>query len=530
MVSDSRGTLKQCGSRRPQKQHITFASHAESVPKSSKGGLHPLPVSTFSADSTGDDVSEEDDECRWRSETESLRNCSNNNNDQVLFVQIPKNGEQRISKIRPNQSAISHWKRAGSCSFPEPVHPPLAYQLNGDILNKPTKAAEARRTEDKDKKGLRNGAGGMAEGARVKGLRRGGTAAEASRRTADAAWERGPPNRLPLADEKQTPAAAEAARTAVRMMLESRYGNSTPNVFPPPKKRGEESVVWQPVDHSRNHYNPLTAMQGCKVTAKPQAETTNSQSQRSSKTAHHIDARSLQATKEPSPENTPVYPTKHNVSGNPLVGNRGNLPLVAESSFGGPPKVLMDEKVGHPSVRERFHTALSRFTNNEIENGRPSDVQERDIQQAPKEAPPVSANADPLPTQKGRDLELGREHEVLRPKQLWRTKSIGRTSSEKKRDEQSSDHSSGALLFPKKYTDESIELLEAKNIILKFCQLNTKEYIHQGVEITNFSTSWEDGTALCALVHHFFPTAFDFYNLKNVNKQEKIKLALSTAQ
>ncbi|VDL90480.1 unnamed protein product [Schistocephalus solidus] len=597
MASDARSNLNRRVSRQPQKQHITFAPHAESAAKSSTGGMHPPPVSSVGADSTGEELSEEEDECRWRSETESLRNVNYSINSQALSVQIPKNDRQGISTIRQNKPVVSHWKR-----------PPLDQHHNRESFQKPTEAAKIYKSEDKNVKRPNNGAGGMADGVRLKGFKRGGITAEVPHRIADAAWEKGPPNRLPQADEKQTLAAAEAARTAVRMMLESRYGNSNRNVLPPPKKRGEESVVWQPVDNSRNHFNPLTAMQGCKPAIKSQPDSTNSQSRKSSMAAQNaVDRRKSESTSEGLSE--------LNCSGNSLFSNGGNRLLIAGSPFEGSPKAPVDDEVNLQSDRARFYSALSRFTNSETEKDQTFDGHGRTSQQIPEEPVVGSDDARHSPTQKARNMDFNRKHEVLRPKQVWRTKSIGRTGSDKNEDLRDGNHSFSALLFPKsttgssiatsksaskvdfrekfternptmqlvknplqckeksckllglnskkpmdkysaasetvrekfpkstvqkalrklkdhfrKYTDEDIGLLEAKNIILRFCQLNTHEYIHQGVAVTNFSTSWADGTALCALVHHFFPTAFDFCRLENASKQEKIQLALSTAQ
>lgn len=52
----------------------------------------------------------------------------------------------------------------------------------------------------------------------------------------------------------------------------------------------------------------------------------------------------------------------------------------------------------------------------------------------------------------------------------------------------------------------------------------------QGVNIQNFSSSWKDGIAFCALVHRFFPDAFE-YSILNPNKpRDNFQLAFSTAE
>ncbi|CAL1527896.1 unnamed protein product [Lymnaea stagnalis] len=67
-----------------------------------------------------------------------------------------------------------------------------------------------------------------------------------------------------------------------------------------------------------------------------------------------------------------------------------------------------------------------------------------------------------------------------------------------------------------------------KQEILHFCQANTAEY--EGVEITNFSSSWNNGLAFCALIHHFFPDAFDFSTLDATKRRYNFTLAFDTAE
>ncbi|KAL2088297.1 hypothetical protein ACEWY4_015196 [Coilia grayii] len=67
-----------------------------------------------------------------------------------------------------------------------------------------------------------------------------------------------------------------------------------------------------------------------------------------------------------------------------------------------------------------------------------------------------------------------------------------------------------------------------KQKILQWCRNKTQHY--EGVTIENFSSSWCDGLAFCALIHRFFPDAFDFSSL-NANEREKnFTLAFSTAE
>ena len=52
----------------------------------------------------------------------------------------------------------------------------------------------------------------------------------------------------------------------------------------------------------------------------------------------------------------------------------------------------------------------------------------------------------------------------------------------------------------------------------------------QHVDITNYSNSWANGMAFCALTHNFFPDAFDFSKLDPSDKAHNFKLAFDTAE
>ncbi|XP_061416975.1 uncharacterized protein LOC133348269 [Lethenteron reissneri] len=67
-----------------------------------------------------------------------------------------------------------------------------------------------------------------------------------------------------------------------------------------------------------------------------------------------------------------------------------------------------------------------------------------------------------------------------------------------------------------------------KQMLLEWCRAKTRGYEH--VDIQNFSTSWSDGLAFCALIHHFFPEAFDFSELEPRNRRHNFDLAFTTAE
>ena len=54
--------------------------------------------------------------------------------------------------------------------------------------------------------------------------------------------------------------------------------------------------------------------------------------------------------------------------------------------------------------------------------------------------------------------------------------------------------------------------------------------LFQSIKIRNFTSDFADGLAFCAIVHHYFPDAFDFNNLNRNNKRENFDLAFRIAE
>lgn len=67
-----------------------------------------------------------------------------------------------------------------------------------------------------------------------------------------------------------------------------------------------------------------------------------------------------------------------------------------------------------------------------------------------------------------------------------------------------------------------------KDNLLKWCQLKTQGY--PNVNVTNFSSSWADGMAFCALIHAFVPETFDFKILNPKNRKGNFELAFKVAE
>uniref|UniRef100_A0A8C5LU45 Calponin-homology (CH) domain-containing protein n=1 Tax=Leptobrachium leishanense TaxID=445787 RepID=A0A8C5LU45_9ANUR len=67
-----------------------------------------------------------------------------------------------------------------------------------------------------------------------------------------------------------------------------------------------------------------------------------------------------------------------------------------------------------------------------------------------------------------------------------------------------------------------------KQILLEWCRSKTIGY--KKIDLQNFSSSWNDGMAFCALVHSFFPEVFDYDALEPTNHKQNFETAFSTAE
>ncbi|CAG9768071.1 unnamed protein product [Ceutorhynchus assimilis] len=67
-----------------------------------------------------------------------------------------------------------------------------------------------------------------------------------------------------------------------------------------------------------------------------------------------------------------------------------------------------------------------------------------------------------------------------------------------------------------------------RNALLKWCQNKTVGY--RNIDITNFSSSWNDGLALCALLHTYLPDRIPYDSLTQHEKRRNFSLAFSAAE
>uniref|UniRef100_A0A673G9H5 Smoothelin-like protein 1 n=1 Tax=Sinocyclocheilus rhinocerous TaxID=307959 RepID=A0A673G9H5_9TELE len=69
---------------------------------------------------------------------------------------------------------------------------------------------------------------------------------------------------------------------------------------------------------------------------------------------------------------------------------------------------------------------------------------------------------------------------------------------------------------------------DVKQMLLDWCRVKTEPY--EGVNIHNFSSSWADGLAFCALVHRFFSESFEYCTLDPYDRRANFEKAFKTAE
>ncbi|XP_041439265.1 cytospin-B-like isoform X2 [Xenopus laevis] len=67
-----------------------------------------------------------------------------------------------------------------------------------------------------------------------------------------------------------------------------------------------------------------------------------------------------------------------------------------------------------------------------------------------------------------------------------------------------------------------------RNALLKWCQKKTEGY--SNIDITNFSSSWSDGLAFCALLHTYLPAHIPYLELNGQDKKRNLMLAFQAAE
>ncbi|XP_077106921.1 smoothelin-like protein 1 isoform X1 [Ranitomeya variabilis] len=110
------------------------------------------------------------------------------------------------------------------------------------------------------------------------------------------------------------------------------------------------------------------------------------------------------------------------------------------------------------------------------------------------------------------------------PHSRTRPKSYGRATRKDITDKFGGVATSGVLV--KRSTSCGVGAV--KNMLLEWCRAKTRG--REGVDIQNFSSSWSNGLAFCALILAFFPDAFDYDSLDPKNRKENFQLAFNAAE
>ncbi|XP_033844670.1 cytospin-A [Periophthalmus magnuspinnatus] len=103
-----------------------------------------------------------------------------------------------------------------------------------------------------------------------------------------------------------------------------------------------------------------------------------------------------------------------------------------------------------------------------------------------------------------------------------------------KREESLNKYNSALADLPPTKSQDGFNLLlrrhggSKRNSLLRWCQNRTQGY--KNIDITNFSSSWADGLAFCAIYHTYLPSHIPYNSLNPENKRENLSLAFKTGE
>ena len=64
--------------------------------------------------------------------------------------------------------------------------------------------------------------------------------------------------------------------------------------------------------------------------------------------------------------------------------------------------------------------------------------------------------------------------------------------------------------------------------LLEWCQRQVKGY--DGVQVKDFTTSWKDGLAFCAILHKYRPNLLKFESVKGKDPKARLETAFKVAE
>ncbi|XP_004605287.2 smoothelin-like protein 2 [Sorex araneus] len=149
----------------------------------------------------------------------------------------------------------------------------------------------------------------------------------------------------------------------------------------------------------------------------------------------------------------------------------------------------------------------------------------------PLVTPPQSPPSPQLPVTAQAQRQGERRRELVRSQTLPRTSGAQARKALFEKWEQDTAGKGRGETRAKLKRSQSFGVASAssiKQILLEWCRSKTLGYQH--VDLQNFSSSWSDGMAFCALVHSFFPHAFDYSALSPTQRQKNFELAFTMAE
>ncbi|XP_051832221.1 smoothelin [Antechinus flavipes] len=188
------------------------------------------------------------------------------------------------------------------------------------------------------------------------------------------------------------------------------------------------------------------------------------------------------------------------------------------------------------SRTSRTTTVESSFVKRSENGGSRTVVQTKSFSSSSKKMGSIFDREDETPSRAGSLAALERR-QAEKKKELMKAQSLPKTSASQARkamiEKLEKEGGGGGPATPRGAVQRSSSFgvpnaNSIKQMLLDWCRAKTRGYEH--VDIQNFSSSWSDGMAFCALVHNFFPEAFDYGQLSPQNRRHNFEVAFSSAE
>uniref|UniRef100_A0A3Q2CQE4 Cytospin-A n=2 Tax=Cyprinodon variegatus TaxID=28743 RepID=A0A3Q2CQE4_CYPVA len=153
---------------------------------------------------------------------------------------------------------------------------------------------------------------------------------------------------------------------------------------------------------------------------------------------------------------------------------------------------------------------------------------------------PASSDTDPIrndASQTNLPSTVGSTNKTLgqlrgRKSSEWQDTKLPKDAG--KREESLNKYNSALTELPPTKSQDGFNLLlrrhggSKRNSLLRWCQSRTQGY--ENIDITNFSSSWADGLAFCAVYHTYLPSHIPYSSLSPENKRANLSLAFKTGE